>query len=70
MAPAATCSTRSRAPTWAVTGTRELLLDFNLAYHPSCAYDPKWNCPLAPPEARLTLPVPVGERLGDATAHP
>ena len=49
---------------------RELLLDFNLAYHPSCAYDPKWNCPLAPPEARLTLPVPVGERLGDATAHP
>jgi uncharacterized protein len=47
---------------------RELLLDFNLAYHPSCAYDPKWNCPLAPPESRLALPVPVGERLGDATA--
>jgi uncharacterized protein (DUF1684 family) len=42
---------------------RELLLDFNMAYHPSCAYDPKWNCPLAPPQSRLTLPVRAGERL-------
>lgn len=43
----------------------ELTLDFNLAYHPSCAYDPKWNCPLAPPESRLALPVRVGEWLTD-----
>lgn len=42
----------------------ELLLDFNLAYHPSCAYDPRWNCPLAPPDSRLALRVPAGERLG------
>ena len=41
----------------------EMLLDFNLAYHPSCAYDPRWNCPLAPPQSRLTMAVPVGERL-------
>ena len=40
-----------------------LRLDFNLAYHPSCAYDPKWNCPLAPRDSWLTLSVPVGERL-------
>src|SRR6188508_470321 len=45
---------------------RELLLDFNLAYHPSCTYDPKWNCPLAPLDARLELPVPVGERLASS----
>jgi uncharacterized protein len=43
--------------------TGELLLDFNMAYHPSCAYDPRWSCPLAPPENRLAVPVPVGERL-------
>jgi uncharacterized protein len=43
--------------------SRELLLDFNLAYHPSCTYDAKWNCPLAPAESRLTVPVRVGERL-------
>ena len=41
----------------------ELLLDFNLAYHPSCVYDPRWNCPLAPPDSRVTLEVRVGERL-------
>jgi uncharacterized protein (DUF1684 family) len=44
--------------------TGELLLDFNMAFHPSCAYDPKWSCPLAPPENRLTVPIRVGERLG------
>jgi uncharacterized protein (DUF1684 family) len=48
----------------------ELLLDFNTAYHPSCAYDPKWNCPLAPLESRLTLPIRAGERLlGGTTEH-
>jgi len=47
-----------------------LTLDFNLAYHPSCTYDPKWNCPLAPPEARLAVPVTAGECLGDAAQHP
>lgn len=41
----------------------ELLLDFNLAYHPSCAYDPRWNCPLAPIESRLDIPILAGERL-------
>lgn len=41
----------------------ELTLDFNQAFHPSCAYDPGWSCPLAPPENRLTVPVRVGERL-------
>lgn len=41
----------------------EMTLDFNLAYHPSCTYDPKWNCPLAPPQSRLTVPVNAGERL-------
>jgi len=40
-----------------------VLLDFNMAFHPSCAYDPKWSCPLAPPENRLDVPVRVGERL-------
>jgi uncharacterized protein (DUF1684 family) len=41
-----------------------IVLDFNYAYHPSCAYDPRWVCPLAPPENRLAIPIRVGERLG------
>jgi uncharacterized protein len=38
-----------------------MVLDFNFAYNPSCAYDPAWACPLAQPGNRLAVPVPVGE---------
>lgn len=37
-------------------------LDFNYAYNPSCAYDDRWACPLAPEENRLTAPIRAGER--------
>lgn len=40
-----------------------LLLDFNMAYSPSCAYDPRWACPLAPADTVLALPVTAGERV-------
>jgi uncharacterized protein (DUF1684 family) len=40
-----------------------IVLDFNFAYHPSCAHDDRWSCPLAPPENRLTVPITGGERL-------
>lgn len=40
----------------------KLVLDFNFAYNPSCAYDPRWACPLAPPANRLTFPVEAGEK--------
>lgn len=39
-----------------------MVLDFNFAYNPSCAYDPRWDCPLAPPANRLSIPVTAGER--------
>ena len=41
----------------------EIVVDFNFAYNPSCAYDPRWVCPLAPPPNRLQVPIPAGERL-------
>jgi len=40
-----------------------LVLDFNYSYHPSCAYDPRWSCPLAPRDNWLTVPIRAGERL-------
>lgn len=43
-----------------------LVIDFNYAYHPSCAYDPIWSCPLAPPSNRLDVPIRAGERLDRA----
>jgi uncharacterized protein (DUF1684 family) len=40
----------------------EIVLDFNFAYNPSCAYDARWVCPLAPPGNRLAVAVRAGER--------
>lgn len=39
-----------------------LVIDFNFAFQPSCAFDPRWACPLAPPENRLDVAVRAGER--------
>jgi uncharacterized protein (DUF1684 family) len=40
-----------------------LVVDFNFAYQPSCAFDPRWACPLAPPENRLDVEIEAGERM-------
>jgi uncharacterized protein len=42
-----------------------LVIDFNYAYHPSCVYDPRWSCPLAPAENWLTVPIEAGERFAE-----
>ena len=42
-------------------GNERILLDFNYAYNPSCAYNDRWVCPLAPIENRLKAPVRAGE---------
>ena len=42
-------------------GDGRLILDFNFAYNPSCAYDPAWACPLAPPGNTLERPLLAGE---------
>jgi uncharacterized protein (DUF1684 family) len=44
-------------------GVWHVELDFNYAYNPSCAYDYRWVCPLAPPENRLAVPIEAGETL-------
>jgi uncharacterized protein (DUF1684 family) len=40
-----------------------ILLDFNFAYNPSCAYNPRWVCPLAPRENALKLAIEAGEMM-------
>lgn len=42
---------------------RHLVVDLNFLYHPSCAYDAAWACPLAPPGNRLETAVEAGEQL-------
>lgn len=40
-------------------------VDFNLAYHPYCAYGEGWTCPLPPRENWLPDALRAGERLPD-----
>ena len=44
----------------------KVVLDFNRAYNPPCAFTPFATCPLPPPENRLDLAVTAGEK---AYAH-
>src|SRR5579884_869027 len=44
-----------------------LIIDFNHAYNPYCAYGDSWSCPVPPAENRLSVPIRAGERtFGDA----
>lgn len=39
-----------------------LLIDFNRAYNPFCAYNEEFTCPVPPEENRLSIAVRVGEK--------
>ena len=47
-----------------------LVLDFNFAYNPSCAYDARWACPLSPPANRLPVAVEAGEKKPEVGLEP
>ena len=40
----------------------KVVLDFNRAYNPPCAFTPYATCPLAPKENRLSVAIPAGEK--------
>ena len=46
-----------------------LVVDLNFGYHPSCAYDPAWACPLAPPGNVLDVEVHAGELMPENGWH-
>jgi uncharacterized protein (DUF1684 family) len=39
-----------------------VILDFNQAYNPPCSFNPYTTCPLPPPENRLKVRIPAGEK--------
>ena len=45
----------------ALLGGNRVRLDMNYLYNPSCAYDDRWLCPLAPPENRVAARIEAGE---------
>jgi uncharacterized protein len=42
------------------TAGTDLVIDFNQAYNPYCAYSPKYSCPLVPAENHLDIEIPAG----------
>ncbi|MFL6129260.1 MAG: DUF1684 domain-containing protein [Mycobacteriales bacterium] len=46
------------------------VVDFNYAYNPSCAYDWRYACPLAPRENWLTVPIRAGEQTYSGRSEP
>lgn len=48
----------------------QVVLDFNKAYSPPCAFTPYATCPLPPPQNRVKLRIEAGEKFtGHAVAH-
>ena len=43
-------------------GGSAIVLDFNLAYNPYCAYVEGYSCPVPPAENRITVKVEAGEK--------
>ena len=52
------------------TATGIYVVDFNIAYHPYCYYNPEYDCPYPPKENRLDLPIRAGERLPKPESSP
>jgi len=40
----------------------QVVIDFNRAYNPPCAFTPFATCPLPPPENRLDMEITAGEK--------
>ena len=49
-------------PDHGLTQPGEVVLDFNRAENPPCAYTPYATCPLPPPQNRLPIAIPAGQQ--------
>lgn len=43
-------------------GAGQLLVDFNRAYNPYCAYNDRWSCPIPPRSNRIAVRIEAGEK--------
>ena len=43
-------------------GAKTVVLDFNRAYSPFCAYNPDYVCPVPPKDNFLSIAIPAGEK--------
>lgn len=47
----------------------KVVLDFNMAYNPPCAFTPYATCPVPIRENRLKVPIPAGEMVSTQPGH-
>jgi uncharacterized protein (DUF1684 family) len=40
----------------------KIVIDFNKAYNPYCAYEKGYNCPIPPKENNVSMPIRAGEK--------
>jgi uncharacterized protein (DUF1684 family) len=45
-----------------IPATEKVILDFNQAYNPYCAYSPAYSCPIPPAENQLQVQILAGEK--------
>jgi uncharacterized protein len=50
------------------TAGGKLVIDLNFLYHPSCRYNDRWVCPLAPHDNTIDTPIRAGERMAGPAA--
>ena len=41
---------------------KNIIIDFNKAYHPYCAYNSKYTCPIPPPQNKMNVAIEAGIR--------
>ncbi len=49
-----------------VTDKETIIIDFNKAYNPSCAYNDKYSCPIPPKSNQLDIEIPAGVKTFEA----
>jgi hypothetical protein len=47
----------------------KLVLDFNIAYNPYCAFTDYYSCPIPPEENNLPVAIEAGEKIYKPTGH-
>lgn len=46
-----------------------LVIDFNMAYNPYCAYSGRYSCPIVPAENQMDIEIPAGVRYHKRATH-
>lgn len=49
--------------------TQKVVVDFNTAYNPYCAYHDRWSCVIPPPENYLKMEIRAGEKKFHLATH-